>query len=88
MTLGPLPLRFEVNGRPVEIRVPPVERLSIVLRDHLGVPATILSNTVFPSSVNAPPMGNLIKASSLSSRISSSPGVAPPADGRRGTLSA
>ena len=48
-----------------------------VLRDHLGVPATILSNTVFPSSANAPPMGNLIKASSLSSRISSSPGVAP-----------
>src|SRR5690606_16364305 len=40
MTLGPLPLRFEVNGRPVEIRVPPVERLSIVLRDHLGLTGT------------------------------------------------
>jgi uncharacterized protein (DUF1501 family) len=34
-----------------------------VLADHLGVPDTILTNTVFPSSANAKAMHGLVKAS-------------------------
>ena len=32
-----------------------------VLRDHLGVPNTIINNTVFPDSLNAPSLNGLIK---------------------------
>jgi uncharacterized protein (DUF1501 family) len=49
-----------------------------VLSDHLGVPASILNNTVFPGSADAPAMGNLIKASAISPKIGPSPKVASP----------
>jgi uncharacterized protein (DUF1501 family) len=36
-----------------------------VLRDHIGVPATMLESTIFPSSKTAaPPLAHLIKTSS------------------------
>jgi uncharacterized protein (DUF1501 family) len=47
-----------------------------VLSDHLGVPATILSNTVFPGSTSAPTMANLIKTSSISPKMSAASAVA------------
>ncbi|WP_173933485.1 molybdopterin cofactor-binding domain-containing protein [Chelativorans sp. Marseille-P2723] len=34
------PLSFEINGRPVTIDAPPVERLSTLLRDRLGLTGT------------------------------------------------
>ena len=35
-----------------------------VLKDHIGVPATLLNSTIFPESTSAPPMANLVKTSS------------------------
>jgi len=40
MSLAPISLSFEVNGRPVELHVPPVERLSNILRNRLGLTGT------------------------------------------------
>ena len=33
-----------------------------VLRDHLGVPLTLLNSSIFPQSQSAPPMPNLVKS--------------------------
>jgi uncharacterized protein (DUF1501 family) len=40
-----------------------------VLRDHLGVPVTMLNSTVFPSSTGILPMSNLVKPSTSLNRI-------------------
>jgi uncharacterized protein (DUF1501 family) len=32
-----------------------------ILRDHIGVPATVLESTVFPDSAAAPPISNIVK---------------------------
>lgn len=41
-----------------------------VLRDHVGVPATLLDTTIFPQSkITAPPMANLIQTSAPSAAV-------------------
>ena len=37
-----------------------------VLRDHIGVPGSLLNGTIFPESASAPPSRNLVKTSSTS----------------------
>lgn len=39
-----------------------------ILRDHIGVPATLLDSTVFPESAGAPPLGNMIKTTAPTMR--------------------
>ena len=39
-----------------------------ILRDHIGVPATVLESTVFPDSADAPPVDNLIDAPAAPAR--------------------
>jgi uncharacterized protein (DUF1501 family) len=48
-----------------------------VLRDHLGVPLTLLNSTIFPQSQSAPPMPNLVKTSSASAAATADAGFSP-----------
>ncbi len=48
-----------------------------VLRDHLGVPSTLLNSTIFPASQSAPPMPNLVKSSAASAAAMSVTDFAP-----------
>ena len=44
-----------------------------VLRDHLGVPTTLLNTTIFPESAKAAPLSNLVKTASAAVGASSAP---------------
>jgi hypothetical protein len=42
-----------------------------VLRDHIGVPNTLLNSAIFPESASAAPFRNLVKTSSASEPVAS-----------------
>jgi len=44
-----------------------------VLKDHIGVPTTLLNSTIFPESASAPPMPNLVKTSTAATSAEALP---------------
>lgn len=54
-----------------------------VLRDHLGVPTSVLETAVFPDSASAPPIDNLVDtpvpASARTAALAPAPAITPPA---------
>ena len=44
-----------------------------MLKDHIGVPTTLLNSTIFPDSASAPPMANLVKTSTAAASAEALP---------------